>query len=188
VDRPAERKVPLLVLGLGNVLCGDDGLGPAVIHRLLRRYEPPPGTLVLDGGTLGLSLLPLLEDAEAVLMVDAVRADAPPGSFLRLEGADVAPAVRDRLSVHQVGVADLLDGLRLRDREPAKMILLGCVPATLDLCLGRSPEVEAAIPAMVEWVVEEARALGQEFQPETSDAPFAPLDLAAGRGTRALGL
>lgn len=183
-----RRKIPLLVLGLGNVLCGDDGVGPAAIHQLQRQYESPPNALVLDGGTLGLSLLPLLEDAETVLIVDAVRSDAPPGTFVRLDGDEVAPAVRDRLSVHQVGVADLMDGLRLRGLEPSRMILLGLVPATMELCLGRSPAVEAAIPALVERIVEEARLLGAEFRPESSDAPAAPLDLYAGRGNRALGL
>ena len=104
---PSERARPirLLVLGLGNVLCGDDGLGAVAIARLTDRYEIPDGMSILDGGTLGLSLLPYIEDSEKVILVDAINAEEPPGSFVRLEGDEVGPAVAGRLSVHQVGVA-----------------------------------------------------------------------------------
>jgi hydrogenase maturation protease len=166
---PAERSVPLLVLGLGNLLCGDDGLGAVAVHLLLRRYQPPPGVLVLDGGTLGLSLLPYLEDAEEAILVDAVRADAPAGTLLRLEGDDVAPAVASRLSVHQVGVVDLLEGARWRERYPSRLILLGLVPESLALGLTRSPAVDAGMDDLVETIVAEARRLGPEFQPRAPD-------------------
>ena len=76
----------LLILGLGNVLLGDDGVGPAVISRLRDSYVAAAGSSFLDGGTLGLSLLPHFEDAEAVILVDAVAADAAAGTLVRLEG------------------------------------------------------------------------------------------------------
>ena len=164
-----ERPVPLLVLGLGNVLCGDDGLGAVAVHLLERRYVSPPGVLVLDGGTLGLSLLPLLEQARDAILVDAIRAPGAPGSFVRIEGDDVAPAVAARLSVHQVGVLDLLDAARWRDCYPERLILLGLVPQSFELGVGRTPAVEAALPGLVQRVVEEARALGHAFRPRTSD-------------------
>jgi hydrogenase maturation protease len=175
-----NREVPLLVLGLGNLLCGDDGVGAVAVHLLLRRYRPPEGVLVLDGGTLGLSLLPYLEDAQAAILVDAIRADALPGSMVRLEGDDVAPAVATRLSVHQVGVADLLDGARWRGRYPSRLVLIGLVPETLELGLIRSAAVEAALPALVEQVAAEARALGYPFLPKAAheQAPGVPGDLA----------
>jgi hydrogenase maturation protease len=167
---PAERSVPLLVLGLGNLLCRDDGLGAVAVHLLLRRYEPPPGVLVLDGGTLGLSLLPYLEDAEEAILVDAIRDDAPAGTPVRLLGEEVAPAVASRLSVHQVGVADLLDGARFRDRYPSRLTLLGLVPESLSLGLSLSPAVEARMDDLVEAIVAEARSLGHEFRPRARDA------------------
>jgi hydrogenase maturation protease len=158
-----DKPIPLLVLGLGNVLCGDDGLGAAAVARLARDWEAPEGALVLDGGTLGLSLLPYFEDARDAILVDAVRADAPPGTLVSLSGEDVAPAVRDRLSVHQIGVADLLDGARLTDRYPPRLVLLGIVPASLALGIERSPEVEARLPDLVEAVVNEAARMGHPF-------------------------
>ena len=164
-----DGRIPLLVLGLGNLLCGDDGVGPAAVSLLTRTFEIPEGVSVLDGGTLGLSLLPYIEDAEHVLLVDAVRADQAAGSFVRLEGDDVAPAVRSRLSVHQIGVADLLDGARWRGRYPARLTLLGLVPETLELGLTRSAIVEAGLPVLVARIVGEARALGYQFRPKASD-------------------
>lgn len=179
-----ERPVDLLVLGLGNVLCGDDGLGVVAVHRLLRRYRPPDRVSVLDGGTLGLSLLPYLEDAREVILVDAIRADGPPGSLVRLEGEAVGPAAAGRLSPHQVGVADLLDGARWRDRYPERLILLGLVPQTLLLGVGRTAPVEAALPLLIEEVVAEAGRLGHPFSRRADDEALAhgPGDLAHAYG------
>jgi hydrogenase maturation protease len=159
----------LLVLGLGNLLCGDDGLGVAAVRRLLRRYRVPDAVAVLDGGTLGLSLLPILEDARAAILVDAIRSDGPAGSPVSLEGEDVALAAAERLSVHQVGVADLLGAARWRGRLPSPLILLGLVPGSLGLGVGLSPRVEAALPGLVERIVDEALSLGHVFEPRTSD-------------------
>ena len=180
----------LLVLGLGNLLCGDDGLGVAAVQRLAERYDVPAGARALDGGTLGLSLLPYLTEAEDVILVDAVRLDAPPGTFVRLAGDDVGPAVHDRLSPHQVGVSDLLDGLRLLDRLPTRLVLLGLVPATLELGLERTPEVEAAIDGLVEAIVAEAEALGFPFHPKAEDDGPLVARRAAGVvvGARGVGL
>ena len=126
-----SNPTPLLVLGLGNVLLRDDGVGAAAVALLLDRYQPPCNVRVLDGGTLGLSLLPYLEEAETVILVDAIKADAAPGALVRLDGADVAPAVATRLSPHQIGVSDLLDGARWLDRYPARVVLLGIVPVLI---------------------------------------------------------
>jgi len=155
-----SERTPVLVLGLGNVVCQDDGAGIAAIHKLLREYELPEGVLALDGGTLGLSLLPLVDSAEQVIMVDAIRGEGPPGTLVRIEGDEVAPAVYERLSPHQIGVADLLAGASLLDRYPDRVVLIGVVPESIDLGLGRTPEVDASIPELVERVVQELDALG----------------------------
>ncbi len=171
------ERAALLVLGLGNVLCGDDGLGALAVHLLQRDFLAPEGAVVIDGGTLGLSLLPLIQDAERVLLVDAIRnAGAHPGAAVRLHGDDVAPAVRERLSVHQIGVADLLDGARLLGCCPPSMTLLGLVPEDLGLRVGLSPAVERAMPGLVERIITEARALGFEFRPRPYDEKSSRVD------------
>lgn len=180
-----DRPVDLLILGLGNVLCRDDGLGVAAAHLLARRYRFPPGVRVMDGGTLGLSLLPYVEDARQAILLDAIRADGPPGTLVRLEGDDVAPAVEARLSPHQIGVADLLHGARWHDRLPP-LVLLGLVPESIDLGLGLSPAVQAGLEALVEGAAEEARRRGHRLRSGGGDEERS--SLAPGGLARALGL
>ncbi len=182
----------LLILGLGNVICGDDGLGVAAAERLRRDYELPGGVEVLDGGTLGLSLLAHVTGADDLLLLDAVRADAPPGTLIRLDGDDVGPAVRDRLSVHQIGVADLLDALTLLDEVPRRLVLLGLVPESLELGIERTPAVEARLDELVTIAAEQARALGYPLRRRAADATLLAGDEPeyerADRAHRALGL
>ena len=160
----SDRPTPLLVLGLGNVLLTDDGVGPAVVERLLAHYRAPEGVRVLDGGTLGLSLLHYVEDCDTLVIVDAIRADAAPGTLVRLDGDDVAPAVATRLSPHQVGVADLLEGADWLGRKPATVVLLGIVPESIELGFGLSPSVERAVADLVDLVVKETASFGLPFQ------------------------
>lgn len=162
-----SRRTSLLVLGLGNVLLQDDGLGVAAVTDLIDRYDRPDGVRILDGGTLGLSLLPAVEEADRLILVDAIHADGAPGDVVGLTGDDVGPAVASRLSPHQVGVADLLDGARWLERYPSSVVLLGLVPESIDLGIGLSPAVQQKLPALVDRVVAEARALGFHFRPRT---------------------
>lgn len=165
-----SERTPLLVLGLGNVLLGDDGAGVTAVDYLARNYAVPEGASLHDGGTLGMALLPLLTSAERVILVDAVAANAPVGSLVRLTGEEVAHASLHRLSPHQVGVADLLDSARLVGNLPDELVLLGVVPGSIELEVGLSPEVQASIPELAELVAGEAARLGYAFVPGESDA------------------
>ncbi len=169
-ESTADSSRSLLILGLGNVLCSDDGLGVVAVHEILRHYEIPERVRVLDGGTLGLALLSFVQESDDLILVDAVRAQEAPGSLVRLVGSDVPPAVRERLSVHQIGVSDLLDALRLLGRMPPRLVLLGLVPATLELGMNRSPAVENRLPELVERTVAEAAELGHRLRRRVDDA------------------
>ncbi len=163
---PARKVTGVLVLGLGNVLLGDDGLGAAAVARLERSYRTPPGVHLEDGGTLGLSLLGLLAEADRLILVDAVRTESPPGTLVRIDGEDVMDAVRERLSPHQIGVADLLDAARLIGCYPTTVTLLGLVPETIDLSVVRSRAIDASLDELVEAIVREVQSLGYEMLPE----------------------
>ena len=140
---------PLLVLGLGNPLCQDDGVGVMAVARILESWSPGPGVKIMEGGTLGLWLLPLLESYRTVVLVDAIRADGEPGTQVRIEGEEVARAAAHRLSVHQVGVGDLMDAAQLRGTLPPTLILVGVVPEAVSLGLGLTPRVERALPLLM---------------------------------------
>ncbi|RPJ69064.1 MAG: hydrogenase maturation protease [Acidobacteria bacterium] len=161
-----DSRPPLLILGLGNLLCSDDGVGVVAAQMIAETRSVPEGVQVLDGGTLGLALLPYLEDAAQAILVDAIETDAPPGTLVRLEGDEVGPAVASRLSVHQVGVADLIEAARWRDRIPPTLVLLGIVPATTELRVDLSPAVQAALPALLDSICGEAARLGFPLPPK----------------------
>lgn len=166
-------RTQFLVLGLGNMVCADDSVGIEAVRRLSAGWEPAPGARVLDGGTLGLSLLPWLMDADEVLLLDAVGADAPPGTLVHLEGDAVRPAVRHRLSPHQIGVADLIDGVDLLGGGPRAITLLGLVPASIELSLDRTPRVEAAMNRLIAAALAFSASRGYAFSPRTPVRPSA---------------
>jgi len=170
-------RIDLLVLGLGNVLCGDDGAGVIALHRLRRNYELPDNVRLVDGGTLGLDLLALVAASDSVIMIDAVRADSRPGTIVVLEDDEVAPAVYERLSPHQIGVADLVAGAALVDRYPENVVIVGVVPETTDLQFGCSAAVEAKLPQLVDRVIDELHARGVRVVPRAEPLPAEVLGL-----------
>jgi hydrogenase maturation protease len=128
---------------------------------MTRGFDVSEGVAILDGGTLGLALLPVLQNFGAAIFVDAVRSgDAPPGTLIRIDGDEVLPAVRQHLSVHQIGVADLLDAARLTNHYPSELVLLGLVPANLDLGVGLSQPVRQNLQSLVAAVVKEIERFG----------------------------
>ena len=172
--------IDVLVLGLGNVLCSDDGAGVIAVHRLRRGWQMPAGVRVVDGGTLGLDLLALVAAADRVILVDAVRAEAPPGTLVRLAGAEVAPAVYERLSPHQIGVADLLAGAALCERYPREAVIVGIVPESIELGLGCSPAVAAELDGLVAAAIAELAAMGVTPVPRDEPAPRDSISQALG--------
>jgi hydrogenase maturation protease len=150
----------VIVLGLGNVLLGDDGVGVLAVNALLRDHQAPPGVRILDGGTLGLALLELLDADAGLVLVDAVADDAPAGTLVRHEGEAIGEAVASLLSPHQFGVADLLGAARLLSRYPERVVLLGVVPEAIKLGIGLTPPVAEALPALVRAVTSELARLG----------------------------
>jgi hydrogenase maturation protease len=140
-----------LVLGIGNSLLTDDGAGVHAALRLAERLGDDPDVVVLDAGTLSFSLLHWLEDADALIAFDAARFGGSPGDVVVHEGEAFDRFVqRNGRSVHEVGLADLLDMARLAGKLPARRVLIGVEPAAMDWGLEPTPAVAAAIPECVE--------------------------------------
>jgi hydrogenase maturation protease len=152
--------VSVLVLGVGHILLGDEGVGVRAIEALAERYQLSDGVEVVDGGTAGFDLLDLLDSREAVILVDAIRSDSPPGSLVRIAGDAVAVRLGSRLSPHQLGLTEVLATLRLLSREPAPLTILGMVPASIELGLALSPTVAARLDQLVASIVAELGRLG----------------------------
>ena len=154
-----------LVLGLGNILLGDEGVGVRVIERLLEQVEFPEEVQVLDGGTLGLDLLPYLEGAARLLVVDAAQARKPAGTLVRLTGREI-PIFLDasKVSPHQEGLQDLLAVAALKGYLPQELVFLGVQVGSLGVSLELSPAVAAQVNPMVERVLEELTRWGIEFE------------------------
>ncbi|MGQ9466463.1 MAG: hydrogenase maturation protease [Anaerolineae bacterium] len=144
-----------LILGLGNPLRGDDGVGPRVVAELLRRGLPD-GVAAVDGGTGGLDLLHLLEGWERVVIVDAAILGRNPGEFLRF-APEEAHLVRSlaSLSSHTVGLADALALARALGQKLPDIVIYGVQPERMDWEEGLSPALEAALPQIVTAILEE---------------------------------
>jgi hydrogenase maturation protease len=153
-----NRESHVLVLGVGNVLMQDEGLGVRAVERLQERYHLPPGVRAVDGGVMGLELLPYLEDADRVLILDAVKTDRPPGSLVRIEGRDIPVALALKTSIHQVGLQEVLAVGRFRGTLPAHITLWGMEPASIEVGADLSPTVDAALDDLINAVAEDLDA------------------------------
>jgi hydrogenase maturation protease len=149
-----------LVIGLGNPLMGDDGIGLAALERLREGWGLPPTVEPVDGGTWGLNLMHPIEAAGQVLFLDAVRAGRAPGTLAELEGPELPRMLGLKLSPHQIDLREVLALLELRGTAPATMTCLGLEPARLELGIGLSPEVAARLDVLVEAAARRLRAWG----------------------------
>ena len=150
----------ILVLGIGNLIMTDDGVGVRVVHLLQERYRFPETVRVLDGGTLGLDLLHYLEGVKRLLVVDAVETSGPPGTLVRLTGDEINIAFRTKLSPHQMGLQDLLLVAELQGFNPEEMILLGVQPGEIEMGTELTAVVEGQVEPLVAQVLKELEAWG----------------------------
>ncbi len=137
-----------LVLGLGNPLLGDEGVGLVALQALGSAADLPPSVELVDGGTAGLSLVPRLRSADRVLVLDAVSAGRPPGTVLRFDGAELGREAFGKISAHQIGLDDILAASRLSG-GPKEVVVLGIEPESLGLGVGLSAPVENAMGTLV---------------------------------------
>jgi hydrogenase maturation protease len=169
----------IAVIGIGNVLTGDDGVGPYVARVLDAGWELPD-VEVIDAGTPGLDLTTLIAGREAAVLVDAVTARGAPGELRRYDKATLLsrpPAMA--LSPHEPGVREALMNAEFMGTSPLTVTLVGVIPETVALGCRLSPAVQAAVPGAVEAVLEALRGLG--VAPAPRSPPLDP-DLWWARG------
>lgn len=144
----------IVVLGLGNLIRSDDGVGVHATRALMRDPRVPDGVEVIEGGTRGLDLLPAIEDATHVLALDAVNTCAAGGTLTRFDLSQLG-LLPGSPTVHQLGFADLMEALRWMDKASKQVVLLGVQPSQTGWGATLSPEVEAALPSLVDAALAE---------------------------------
>lgn len=140
------------VLGLGNLVHGDDGVGVHAIHHLQTDARVPAGVVLLDGGTQGLSLISHLSGFSRLLVIDAVDVGETPGTVVRFEG-QALDGLPGKATVHQLGFADLMIAMKLLGDAPEEVIVIGVQPVSTDWDAELTPQVEAAMPSLLDLVI-----------------------------------
>jgi hydrogenase maturation protease len=143
----------------------DDGVGVKVIHHLSEEYRLHPDVTLLDGGTLGLDLLPHIEGIDRLLIVDAIETGGAPGTLARLEGDDIPVVMETKLSPHQMGLKDLLAVAMLQGFSPPEMVLVGIQPENIDLGMELSAKVSARFNELIQMVIRELENWGISVAP-----------------------
>lgn len=155
----------ITVLGIGNILMQDEGFGVRVVEQLLRQYTFPSNVQVLDGGTLGMELLRFLIGTDQLILVDAVSGNLSPGSIYQFNNDEVKAYFKEKVSMHELGIQDVLAVMDVLEKPISEIRILGVQPLTIDTSLEMTPIVAKAVDVIIkqvllvlkEWQVEVVR-------------------------------
>ncbi len=154
----------ILIIGMGNVLMQDEGVGVRAVEELENRYHIPESVSVVDGGTTGMNLFDPIRQCDHLIVADAINTGAPYGSLVRIVNEEVPVFFQTKLSNHQLGLSDLLALLTLKGEVPGDITIIGMVPHSLENKLGLTAEATAGLAAMVAMLVAELTELGVNLQ------------------------
>ncbi len=160
----------IAILGIGNILLSDEGVGVRAIDKLKAEYEFPENVRLIDGGTMGLDLLPFFEGNEKVLIIDAVNFKKDPGTIDIIEGDKIPGFLTSKLSVHQIGLPDLLFAARLMEITPPQMCLIGIQPKSMDTGTELSEEIKDKLETLVERVIQKLKEWEIEAVPKKTQS------------------
>lgn len=164
---------PIRVLGVGNILMADDGLGPFVVRVLEAEYVFPERVELVDAGTPGLDFTPFLDGAGSVIIIDTVHANGPPGTIRRYDMAQLlASPPPARINPHQPGLREALMAAELTDSTPDELIIIGVVPESIEAVARVGATLRAAVPGVVSAVLAELERLGAS--PRKRSEPHQP--------------
>lgn len=153
-----------LVLGVGNKLMSDEGVGVHAVERLVAEYTLPQEVQVLDGGTLGMDLLYYLDGVENLLIVDAAETGKEAGTMIRLQDDEVPAFMSIKISPHQMGVPDMLAAARLKDLYPKQLVLWGIQPEQIRIGLDLSPALASKLDSLTSHLAGELQMWGMSVK------------------------
>jgi hydrogenase maturation protease len=158
----------ILIFGAGNLLLSDEGFGVHFIQYLQKHFSFPEEIELYDGGTLGIMVTHMLEDADHVYLVDVIDSKGEPGDIYRYEKEDFMLGMLPiKMSPHQIGIQEVLTLSDLRDRCPDKVSLFGIIPQSYDAGVELSQLLSEKLPGLAELVVGELQADGHLIEPRT---------------------
>lgn len=143
----------ITVLGIGNILLQDEGLGVKTAQLLIEKYRFPSNVQILDGGTLGMSLIPFLDGTKKLIIVDAVSGKLAPGSIYELKNEDVQVYFKQTVSLHDLGIQDVLAMLEILEKPISEIVVFGIQPEIIDVGLELSGTVASAVNKLINIVV-----------------------------------
>ena len=150
-----------VVLGVGNILVSDEGFGVRVAEALSQRFRFPDAVEVLDGGTLGIELMRFLDGAERLILIDAIHGSEP-GSFRIIQGDDVRLYFQEKVSLHEMGIQEVLASLVVMEKPIAEIVVIGVVPQSLEISLDLTPLVASRIDEATDSVIRQLHDWGLE--------------------------
>ena len=154
----------IMILGVGNILLTDEGVGIHVIQKIAERYDLSPDVSLEDGGVLGVKLLGVISSADQLIVVDAVKNHGEPGSLYRIEGKDVPKRILAKNSLHQVDLLETLTLCQALDKVP-ETVILGVEPKDIETVgLELTPPVEDRVEELIALVLKEVARLGGEVR------------------------
>lgn len=152
----------IAVLGLGNILLQDEGVGVHAIEAIRKDYAFPKNVRLIDGGTMGLDLISFIEGMDKVIIIDAVNFKKAPGTIAIIEDEDIPAFLSAKLSVHQIAFPDVLSALKLLGTMPAKMTLIGIQPEIIETGIEMSEAVNKKFDKLIRTVIEKLNEWGIE--------------------------
>ncbi len=150
----SDGRCPILVLGIGNILLRDEGVGVRVIERM-REMPVPEDVELVDGGTAGADLLEVLAERRKVIVIDAVQSECEPGTVLRFTADELVRPDGVGMSLHEVGLGESLIMTRQLGCEPEDVVVFGITPKNIESGLELTEEIAASVPKVIELVLAE---------------------------------
>lgn len=143
----------ITAVGIGNILLSDEGFGVRVIEELQQNYLLSDQVQVLDGGTLGLDLIRYIAGSEKLIIIDAICGKEPPGHLYHLHGDEVQAYFREKVSMHEMGIMDVLRIVDQIGLPVNEVVVIGCEPESLEMGLTLSPVVEDCLQPAIQAVL-----------------------------------
>ena len=162
---PGATALRVMVLGVGNILLRDEGVGVKVVERLKAAYRFPDNVELVDGGTAGLDLMHVVSGVDRLIIVDTVKTNEPPGSIFRFTPDDINKKVPYKTSLHQIGMVEVFTIAEVLGKK-IDAVIIGVQPEDMsDWGLELTPTIEAKVPEIMAFVLRELEAIGIKAEP-----------------------